>query len=455
MLVYNIVPKVLKNYVLLVASLVFYAWGAPKFVFFLIGSTIFDFFIAKAIWNAANQKKKKILVSISIVFNLGVLLYFKYTNFFIENFNTLFSNLGLEIPYLELILPIGISFYTFQTITYLVDVYRGEQKPQTNPFNYLLYIFMFPQLIAGPIVNYGAVAKEIIDRKETANQKITGLIRFSIGLAKKVLIANVLGEQADLIFNLPADELNVFNSWMGALFYTMQIYFDFSGYSDMAIGLGQVFGFKFPENFNSPYTSRTISEFWRRWHITLGYFMKNYVYIPLGGNRGNKFKLFLNLVLVFLISGFWHGANWTFIAWGLFHGVFLIFDRLFLEKWSNKVGALAVIPTFIAVVIGWILFRSDSISQALDFYAHMFYDFNLETINFDIGRKTTLVLLVAVCISFITIIKPIIKVQDFLLYEENSITKNILFSVVSFGLILLCIGQISSTGFNPFIYFRF
>lgn len=455
LVIYNIVPKILKNYILLLASLIFYAWGAPKFVFFLIASTLVDFFIAKAIWNTANLKKKKILISFSLIFNLGVLLYFKYTNFFIDNLNTLFSSIGLDIPYLNVLLPIGISFYTFQTITYLVDVYRGEQEPQSNPFNYLLYIFMFPQLIAGPIVNYGAVAKEIKERTETVNQKITGLIRFSIGLSKKVLIANILGAEADAIFNLNVEELNVFNSWFGALLYTMQIYFDFSGYSDMAIGLGQVFGFKFPENFDNPYTSRTISEFWRRWHMTLGYFMKNYLYIPLGGNRSSKGRLYINLVLVFIISGFWHGANWTFICWGVFHGLFLILDRLFIKKWSTKIGVLSVIPTFIAVVIGWVLFRSESMDQAIQVYNHMFIDFNITSIEFNLSKKVIIVLSVALVISFITLIKPMVKVQNFLLYEDYSTTKNVVLSGISLLMILLCIGEISATDFNPFIYFRF
>ena len=359
LLVYNIVNKKYKNITILIFSILFYSWGAPKFVFVILGSTIIDFYIVKALYESTREKKRKLLLFSSIFINLGLLSYFKYSNFFVENVNLLLSSFGYEnVGWTTVLLPIGISFYTFQTLTYSIDVYRKVHEPLKKVQDYLLYIMSFPQMIAGPIVRFNTIADQITSRTETIDDKLIGFYRFCIGLAKKVLIANVMGEQADLIMN-DITELDFSTAWVGILAYTFQIYFDFSGYSDMAIGLGKMMGFKFPENFNSPYTASSISEFWRKWHITLGNFMKDYLYIPLGGNKvSSKFRLYFNLWIVFLLSGLWHGASWNFVLWGAYHGLFLILDRLFLLKFYEKIGRIfSVIITFIIVIIGWVIFR--------------------------------------------------------------------------------------------------
>jgi len=326
---YSLVGKKRKNWVILFASIFFYSWGAPQFVFILIGSTILDFYLVKQLFLSSEVRRKKLFLILSLVMNLGLLAYFKYANFFIENVNMALNSMGAtSVSWTNVVLPIGISFYTFQTLTYAIDVYRGVHKPLDKLHQYLLYILSFPQMIAGPIVRFNLVADQIVERRETIDDKLFGFYRFCIGLAKKVLIANVLGHQAKEIMELPADQLTFITSWIGILAYTFQIYFDFAGYSDMAIGLGKIMGFTFPENFNNPYNSRSITEFWRRWHITLGQWMKDYLYIPLGGNKGaHKFRLFFNLWFVFLVSGLWHGASWNFVIWGAYHGFFLILDH--------------------------------------------------------------------------------------------------------------------------------
>jgi len=285
--------------------------------------------------NKSSGKKKKLLTAISVMLNVGLLAYFKYANFFVENINEVLAAIGIEqIKWTAVTLPIGISFFTFQKMTYAVDVYRGVYHPLKKPTDFALYILMFPQLIAGPIVRFNEIANQIEDRSwnENNNNRLTGFFRFTVGLAKKVLIANVLGEQVDLIFGLGQLEFNTVTAWIGIVAYAFQIYFDFSGYSDMAIGIGRMIGFDFPENFNNPYISRNITEFWRRWHITLGRWMRDYLYIPLGGNRVSTMRLYFNLWVVFLISGLWHGAAWNFVIWGAFHGLFLVMDKLFLLK---------------------------------------------------------------------------------------------------------------------------
>ena len=328
LVVYFLSPRKVKNYTALLASIAFYAWGAPKFVFVILASTIIDFFIVKALHNASEERKRKGFLMISLVMNLGLLAYFKYANFFVENLNAALNSIGLEqVGWTSVALPIGISFYTFQTLTYSIDVYRRIHEPLKKVSDYLLYIMAFPQMIAGPIVRFTHIADQIVKRKDTLDDKLVGFYRFCIGLAKKVLIANVMAEQADLIFSSNLNELTTPMAWIGMIAYTFQIYFDFSGYSDMAIGLGRMMGFRFPENFNAPYISTSITEFWRRWHMTLSGFMRDYLYIPLGGSRVNSNgRLYFNLALVFLLSGLWHGASWNFVIWGAFHGFFLILD---------------------------------------------------------------------------------------------------------------------------------
>ena len=371
LLLYYLSPRILKNYVALIASLFFYAWGAPDFIFIVVASIIFDFYLVR--WMHKTQgRKKKILVGISVVSNIGLLLYFKYANFFVENLNWLLEQLGsTPIAWTNIALPIGISFFIFQKMTYGVDVYRGTHNPLDKVSDFALYILMFPQLIAGPIIRFNEIADQLVDRRayETIDARLSGFFRFAIGLARKVLIANPLGEYADSVFAVDVSTLSSGTLWVGILAYTFQIYNDFAGYSDMAIGLGKMVGFRFPENFNSPYISTSISEFWRRWHMSLGRWMRDYIYIPLGGNRVSTGRMYFNLWIVFLISGFWHGAAWTFIAWGAYHGLFLIADRIFLLKFYKKIGKLpSMVITFLIVVVGWIMFRADNIGQFWDYH---------------------------------------------------------------------------------------
>jgi len=457
LIIYYVLPRSLKNYFGLIASMIFYAWGAPDFIFIVLGSIVLDYYIVDLLGRSTGNRKRYLL-ALSVVLNIGLLLYFKYANFFVANLNIVLSNFGLDaVHWTAIALPIGISFFTFQKITYSIDVYRGVHKPLKKISNYALYILMFPQLIAGPIVRFNEIADQIVDRSwnENNNNRLTGFFRFSIGLGKKVLIANVMGEQVDLIFGQENLDFNTTTAWLGILAYAFQIYFDFSGYSDMAIGIGRMIGFKFPENFNNPYISQSISEFWRRWHITLGKFMRDYLYIPLGGNRVSKGRLYFNLWVVFLISGFWHGAAWNFVIWGAFHGLFLVADRLFLLKIYEKIGKIpSIIITFLITLIGWVLFRAENMDQARIYIHKMFsFQFVEDTIEFE--TKFYTILIIAVFFSFWGGFKIIENWQN-KLFEQGKKTATILIMmVISVMIFIISLGSITSSGFNPFIYFRF
>ncbi len=369
----QITPKNKQNAFLLVLSLLFYAWGPLQFFLLLLGVSLLNYYLVQRMYQS--QQPKKIL-SIFIAVNLAILLYFKYTNFFIDNFNAaFFSDPADYLPALDLILPLGISFFTFQSITYGVDVYRKVNAPANQFSHYLLYILFFPQLIAGPIVQYHQISHQIKQRSYSTGQLLEGFYRFALGVIKKVFIANVMAEWIIEIEIWEGNQVSIhsINAWLIALAYTVEIYFDFSAYSDMAIGLGKMAGFDIPENFDRPYLSKTITEFWRRWHMTLGDFMKNYLYIPLGGNRKGKIKMYLFLMLVFLLSGFWHGASWNFVLWGVLHGFFLILDRLFLMKWSLKVPILFQLFTFFIVVNGWVLFQNEEMTQMTQRFQDMYH----------------------------------------------------------------------------------
>ena len=455
MLVYFLIDKKYKNIIILIGSIFFYAWGAPKFIFVILFTTLLDFYLVRQMDKLINEKHRKILLCISISINLGLLVYFKYSNFFIENVNAALSVFGdKQIHWTKLILPIGISFYTFETITYVVDVYRRIHKPLTKFWDYQLYIILFPKLIAGPIIRYHDLADQIKDRAETIDNKLTGFYRFAFGLAKKVLIANQMGIVADEIFGLNYANMDTLTAWVGSLAYTFQIYFDFSGYSDMAIGLAKMMGFKFPENFNNPYISQSITEFWRRWHMTLGSWMKNYVYIPLGGNKVSKGRLYFNLWLVFLASGLWHGASWSFIFWGAFHGFFLVLERAFLGNVLTKIGKLpSILITFFIVNIGWVFFRIDKIGDAFSYLKTMFtYNFKPET-TFDVEFITYLI--IAIVFSFFAITKVTQKIQDAIYFNPYSNLKHAIIVFISMVFFVLSVSSITSSGFNPFIYFRF
>ncbi len=460
-LIYSLLPKKpgLKNIFILLASAFFYSWGGPKFIFVILIATFIDFWLVKFMYAAPTKRKKNLLFILSLSVNLGLLFYFKYCNFFIDNLNSVTHIFGMPaIQVAKIILPIGISFYTFESITYAVDAYRNVHKPLDNFWEYQLYILLFPKLIAGPIVRYIDISDQIRDHtaKENASDKLSGFIQFCIGLSKKVLIANVMGAQADAVFSLPADTINTTGAWIGAIAYTFQIYFDFSGYSDMAIGIGKFMGFKFPENFNSPYTAQSITEFWRRWHMTLGAWMKNYLYIPLGGNKGSALRTYLNLGIVFFASGLWHGASWNYVFWGVYHGVFLILERSFLLRLLQKAGKfVGILYCFIVVVLGWVFFRLENINHAFAYAKKMFaFDFDVSraivTLNdFDI------IVFVAILFSFITVVKPVKAMHDRIFYGNLLRNEYVLFTLGSIFLYLLCVMYISAGNFNPFIYFRF
>ncbi len=456
LLVYHLVPKKLKNYVILVASLFFYAWGAPKFIFVVILSIITTFYLVRTINNSSDQKKRKILLFVGVFLNLGLLAYFKYANFFVENVNFLVTKMGYEpVKWLEVALPIGISFFTFQTITYILDVYRKVHSPLDKLTDYMLYILAFPQMIAGPIVRFNTIADQIVKRDEVIDDKLAGFYRFSIGLAKKVLIANVMAAQADQIFNGNILDLSTPNAWLGMVAYTFQIYFDFAGYSDMAIGLGKMMGFTFPENFDMPYTSRSITEFWRRWHMTLGGFMKDYLYVPLGGNRVRKRRMYFNLWVVFLISGLWHGASWNFVVWGAYHGLFLVLDKMFLLKVLNKIGGFfSTIFTFIVVMIGWVLFRSETLEFALQ-YIRKLFSFTSANDFYPLPAFSVMIF-VSIIFAFFTSFKLGTKIKDFFFNKNTySIKQHILLTLMTIVLLFLSISFVVSSDFNPFIYYRF
>jgi alginate O-acetyltransferase complex protein AlgI len=458
LITYYFADKKYKNIVILIFSIFFYSWGAPKFIFVILGTTFLDFHLVKLMSLTQKKLHRRLMLSLSVSVNLGLLFYFKYSNFFVENVNAFLSIFGdVNIHWTKLLLPIGISFYTFETITYVVDVYRRVHAPLNNFWDYQLYIILFPKLIAGPIIRYHQLADQITDRSQndTIDNKLTGFYRFVIGLAKKVLIANHMGQQADAIFSTNYADLSTINAWIGILAYAFQIYFDFSGYSDMAIGIGKMIGFIFPENFNNPYISQSITEFWRRWHISLGNWMRNYLYIPLGGNRvTNKSRLYFNLWFVFLASGLWHGASWSFVIWGAYHGLFLVLERIFLLKVYEKIGKLASTSlTFLIVVIGWVFFRVERLSDAVVYIKRMFaFNFNNK---FSFGSEFGFFFLIALFFAFFTYSFKGQKIQDKIYFDMYSNRRHIVVSSLIILLLVLSVSSITAFGFNPFIYFRF
>ncbi len=424
------------------------------FIFVLLISLFFDYYLVKVIDTSETKWRKRALV-ISVILNIGLLCYFKYANFFIENINALLTNCGIKnIDWTAIALPIGISFITFHKLTYAIDAYRKVHKPLDKFTDYVLYIIMFPHQIAGPIVRFNEIADQILNRDNqyTIDNRLAGMFRFVIGLSKKVLLANPLGNTANAVFAMQITDMTVPTAWIGILAYTFQIYFDFSGYSDMAIGLAKMMGFTFPENFNFPYISQNITEFWRRWHITLGRFMKDYLYIPLGGNKVSKSRLLLNLWIVFLISGLWHGAAWTFIIWGAYHGLLLIIDRLFFIKLtSNLFKPIKIIITFILVIIGWVFFRAISFNFAIEYIGKLFSCSANSFTQPVFDTRFYSMLIVASVISFYPMFHLSFKTIETNWRKTILITRG----VVLLSLLIICISDINGSGFNPFIYFRF
>ena len=418
---------------------------------------VVDFYIVKALHQSSTAHRKKRFLVLSVGLNLSALAYFKYSNFFVENLNTFTQSFfHSTIPWAEVALPIGISFYTFHALSYSIDVYRGVHSPMKKLSEYILYILAFPQLIAGPIVRFNTIADQITNRTETLDDKLFGVFRFCIGLAKKMLIANSLGIQADAIMNLDPNSLSTTAAWVGILAYTFQLYFDFSAYSDMALGLGKIMGFSFPENFNNPYVAQNITEFWRRWHISLSKWMRDYLYIPLGGNRvKTKTRAYLNLWIVFLLSGLWHGASWSFLFWGAYHGMFLILDKLFLIKLLQKLPVLfRVAFSFFVVVIGWVFFRIENITTAFEYLGVLFNPTNFVAKYYD--NSFLFFLMIAIVISFSTLL-PIGKRIEKWIYEVQVFNNSAFVLRFAIGVCLFLISSffVTASDFNPFIYFRF
>src|SRR3989338_5702067 len=448
---YFLLPhKNYKNALLLVASLIFYAWGEWQYVLFLlvsiVGNYFFGLWIGKSKYEAQSTKHE---IFIALTFNLLLLGYFKYANFLIENLNAVFA---LHIENKKIHLPIGISFFTFHAISYLVDIYRQKCLPQKNLFQLALYISFFPQLVAGPIVRYNFIEKYLGKRRHNFFFIAYGIRRFVVGIGKKVIIANPLGELADAIFDSPLSEINSALAWVGIICYTLQIYFDFSGYSDMAVGLERIFGFRFPENFNYPYISRSIKEFWRRWHMSLSAWFRDYVYIPLGGNRVSVLRQYFNLVLVFFLCGLWHGASWNFIIWGMFHGFFLVAERVL-----PKVSMPKILQNFYAIfiiMIGWVFFRSPDLSHSLAYLQTMFSGNEIEIVSNQISR---LIRSHFVWMSFSLALigfSPLVKNLALCLMRKNRIFVGI-FDLFLIAVFALAIIRLSAATHNPFIYFQF
>lgn len=448
-------------------SLLFYSWGEIFYVLVMIVSIISNYILGKLIYyaqtNKNNYKYSQIFLTIGIIINIGLLITFKYTNFITDNINSLLSIVGITPFDLKPIhLPLGLSFFTFQAITYIVDVYRKEARVQDNIYDLALYISLFPKLLAGPIVRYRDISRQITDRSHSLDLFASGIQRFIIGLAKKVLIANSIGEIADNIFSLSGNDLTMQLAWIGIVSYTLQIYIDFSGYSDMAIGLGRMFGFQFQENFNYPYIAKSVREFWRRWHISLSTFFKDYVYIPLGGNRVSPLRVYCNLLTVFLLTGVWHGASWKFVIWGLFHGFFITIEHMgfstILKRFWKPVQHLYLI---LVIVSSWVFFRADNIYQAMRYLGAMLNVDNWQTTPLQYAQVTSnefiYVLVIGIVFSM-----PIYTwtTKQFTYFSQHNTAIIICFKYIPrlaflSVLLVLCIIKISSSTYSPFIYFQF
>lgn len=448
LLIYFIVPSKFKNLVLLLSSLGFYFYGEPTYIWVLLLSCFINYISALLI--DKYRKRSKLILILAVIFNLGMLMYFKYTNFFIENINNLFK---LDINSIKVIMPIGISFFTFQTLSYVIDVYTKKVKANKNFITFASYVSLFPQLIAGPIVRYSDVEKELKNRTHSYDKFALGIRRFTIGLGKKVLIANVMGEMVNILNTM--NNQSVLTYILIAIGFTLQIYFDFSGYSDMAIGLGKMLGFNFLENFNYPFIANSITDFWRRWHISLSSFLRDYVYIPLGGNRVSVLKHIRNIFVVWFLTGFWHGAAWNFIIWGLYFGIILTIEKYFYSDFLKKHKVFAHIYTMILVIISFVIFNASSFTEVITFMKNMFGFNNLPFTN----PETIYYLKSYLLIIMISIIAstPLLKNICIKLKEKERLTKvmDILEIVFIFIILILVTAFLIDSSFNPFLYFRF
>lgn len=457
LIAYYIVPKSYRNLILLIFSLVFYAWGEPVYIFLMLTSILVSY-IGGLLINRFKEKGKpkeaKVTLIVSVIISLSFLAFFKYADFVIETVNNI-TNLGIDM--LRLALPIGISFYTFQTLSYMIDVYRGEAVVQKNLISFGAYVTMFPQLIAGPIVQYKTIDNGLRERKEGVEQFAEGINRFMIGLGKKVLIANNIGMLWNTIQSMNYAEIPILTAWMGIIAYSFQIYFDFSAYSDMAIGLGNMFGFRFLENFNYPYMSKSITEFWRRWHISLSTWFKEYVYIPLGGNRVVWWKYVRNIMIVWLLTGIWHGASLNFVIWGIYYGILLLIEKFILGKYLNKLPtAFGHIYCMFFVLLGWNLFAFDNLESGLYFMKSLFGTggqglLNRETIYLLYNN----VILLILCIFGSTNLPQKIGKWICTKLENKEIIQTLLKNAFYIGIFVLSVAWLVDASFNPFLYFRF
>lgn len=438
-----------RNLVLFTSSILFYAWGEPVYVFLMLASIAINYGMTLYMDKQTQLSRKRLLLVITIGINLLLLGYFKYAGFLIQNINSLFA---LEIPIKGLSLPIGISFYTFQILSYVIDVYRKNCPAQRNVILLGTYVCLFPQLIAGPIVRYVTVADELLNRHERFDEVMQGLRRFIIGLGKKVLIANQMALLCDTLLDIGVNQIGTLFLWLAALAYTFQIYFDFSGYSDMAIGLGRMFGFHFLENFNYPYIAKSVTDFWRRWHISLSSWFKDYVYIPLGGNRVSKLGWVRNMFIVWMLTGFWHGANWNFILWGAYYGILLVLEKLWLQKCLDKLPViLRWTYTFLIIIIGWMIFRIEDFQTLLMALKTMFVYAHIDPISFIAGHADVVKTLPYLVIAILGASPLIKKVMNYIEHKKLGYVND----AYLFLIWIACIISLVSSSYNPFIYFRF
>ncbi len=450
LLLYLVAPRKLKNSVLLLSSLFFYGWGEPKYLILMLLSITQGYIFGRLVEKYRGQKRAKLFLTLSVVFSFLMLGYCKYADFFISSFNAV---TGLSIPLLKIALPIGISFYTFQIVSYVIDVYRGDVSAQRNYVNLAAYISMFPQLIAGPIVRYADIAGQLENRTHSTAKTSLGVRRFIIGLSKKILLANVLGELVDGFKQ--ADDKSVLFYWLYAVAYTLHIYFDFSGYSDMAIGLGHVFGFDFLENFNYPFISRSITEFWRRWHMSLGSWFRDYLYIPLGGNRVSRGRWIFNIAVVWAATGLWHGAAWNFVAWGIFFAVLLVLEKLFLKKWLERAPARGHIYVMLLVIISFVLFDATSLRGAGETIGAMFGAGGLPAVSFEAlyNLRSYAVVLILGIIGSTPL--PKLAVERIRKTSGGAVLINAAEPVALVALLAVSTAFLIDGSFNPFLYFRF
>ena len=462
---YYIVPKKLKNPVILLSGLVFYTWGEPVYVVVMIISTLIDYFAGLIIWKFGdNRHIRRTCLIVSVVMNLSLLFVFKYSGFFADTVNAIAGQTLIDIDKVHFfgiewlpvnLLPIGISFFTFQSMSYTIDMYKGEIEVQKDPISFAAFVTLFSQLVAGPIVRYSDIAKELNDRTIDIDKVYEGVIRFITGMGKKVLIANSVGALWETVLAdvQAGSAVSVSTAWIGIIAYTLQIYFDFSGYSDMAIGLGKMMGFTFPENFNYPYLSKSISEFWRRWHITLGAWFRSYVYIPLGGNRKGMPRTILNLAIVWLLTGIWHGANWTFILWGVLYGVLIIMERLFLGKVLEKLpGAVSWLYTILLVMFGWVLFASPDLATAGAYFAGMF---GASGVVFDNSALYIIINYGVVLVVGIFASTDAFKILVGRAEKRFPALIHALMPVCKTAVFVLCIAYLVDASYNPFLYWNF